>query len=248
MPTTEAAQVSARDRLLSAAADLLDEAQGGPVSTRAICERAGVQAPTLYHHFNSKQGLLDAVITHGFKEFLSQRAASPSDDPIEDIRHGWDLHVRYGLENPGIYARIYGRAVPGQPCGVVAEVEQMILQALQPAARQGRLRVPPEQAARQILAASTGVILTLISQPPDTLDLSLSTGVRDAVLDRISKAPGRRRQTSPDAAPLVPAAIALRAALRDDTGPLTDTETALLDDWLTRLSAPAIQIDGGSKN
>ena len=49
----------ARDRLLLAAAELLDAADGSEVSTRAICDRAGVQAPTLYHHFGSKQGLLD---------------------------------------------------------------------------------------------------------------------------------------------------------------------------------------------
>ena len=47
--------LAARDRLLLAATQLLDEAAGGPVSTREITERAGVRAPTLYHHFGSKQ-------------------------------------------------------------------------------------------------------------------------------------------------------------------------------------------------
>ena len=69
--------------MLHAAAELLDEAQGGEVSTRAICDRAGVQAPTLYHHFGSKQGLLDAVLTHGFAEFLAARDASGEDDDPE---------------------------------------------------------------------------------------------------------------------------------------------------------------------
>ena len=77
-------------------------------------------------------------MTHGFKRFLAEReAARRESDPIDDIREGWDLHVRYGLENPSFYGLIYGRAVPGKPCGVVAEVEAMILRALQPAARAG---------------------------------------------------------------------------------------------------------------
>jgi len=152
---------SPRDRLLLAAAELLEAAQGAEVSTRAITERAGVQAPTLYHHFGSKRGLEDAVATHGFKRFLAEREETgASRDPIDDIREGWDLHVRYGLENPSFYGLVYGRAIPGKPCGVVAEVEAMILRALAPAARAGRLRVPAEQAAREILAASTGVVLT----------------------------------------------------------------------------------------
>jgi AcrR family transcriptional regulator len=228
---------SARDRLLLAAAELMDAAQGAEVSTRAICERAGVQAPTLYHHFGSKQGLQDAVITHGFKQFLAERAASAdraTTDPIGDIRDAWDLHVRYGLENPSFYTLIYGRAVPGQPCGVVAEVEAMILEALQPVARARRLRVAPERAAREILAASTGVVLTLIAQPPGEVDLSLSDDVRDAILERITTTP--RRKANHHGAPLASAAIALDAALAEDAAPLSDGETTLLREWLRRLS------------
>jgi AcrR family transcriptional regulator len=59
-----------RDRLLLAAAQLLDESGNTTVSTRAICERAGVEAPTLYHHFGNKQGLIDAVLRHGFNQYV----------------------------------------------------------------------------------------------------------------------------------------------------------------------------------
>lgn len=228
----------ARDRLLLAAAELLDAAQGAEVSTRAICERAGVQAPTLYHHFGSKQGLLDEVISHGFRRFLSEQMAKAPDDgrdPIDDIRAGWDLHVRYGLENPGFYTLIYGRAVPGEPCGVVAQVEAMILEALQPAAGAGRLRLPAEQAARQILAASTGVVLTLIAQPEDEVDLALSDQVRDAVLDKVAIAP-ERAITGAGAVPLASAARALEEALERGPAPITDGERALMVEWLRRLS------------
>lgn len=233
-----AREASARDRLLLAAAELMDAAQGAEVPTRAICERAGVQAPTLYHHFGSKQGLQDAVITHGFKQFLARRAAlgdGGATDPLDDIRDGWDLHVRYGLENPYFYALIYGRAVPGQPCGVVAEVEAMILQALQPAARERRLRVAPEQAAREILAASTGVVLTLITDSPEHVDLSLSDDVRDAILERITTTP--QPEAKHDGAPLASAAIALDAALAETPASLSSGEAALLREWLRRLIA-----------
>jgi AcrR family transcriptional regulator len=216
------ASPDARDRLLTAAAELLDAAQGAEVSTRAITERAGVQAPTLYHHFGSKRGLEDAVLTHGFKRFLSEREGLGG-DPIEDIRRGWDLHVRYGLEHPAFYGLIYGRVTPGEPCGVVAEVEAMILRALQPAAAAGRLRVTPERAAREILAASTGVVLTLITTGADP---SLSEDVRDALLARITTSGG----------PVADAAATLDAALGNDD--LSPAETALLREWLRRLANP----------
>ncbi|MBE2319456.1 TetR family transcriptional regulator [Solirubrobacter sp. CPCC 204708] len=34
---------------------------------------AGAQAPTLYHHFGSKQALLERVVGHGFRDYLEQR-------------------------------------------------------------------------------------------------------------------------------------------------------------------------------
>ena len=239
-PTARESTPSAKDRLLLAAADLLDAAGGGEVSTRAICERAGVQAPTLYHHFGNKQALLDAVILHGFNRFLADRANQDpggAQDPLDDIRDGWNLHVSYGLENPNFYTRIYGRPVPGQPCGVISQVEQMILRTLRSAAEKGRLRVPPEQAAREILAASTGVVLTLIAQPPDALDLSLSDHVRDAILDRITT-PAGPEPTAPERdAPLTSAAISLNAALAQNPPALSEGETALMRELLARLSA-----------
>ncbi|MDA0173304.1 TetR/AcrR family transcriptional regulator [Solirubrobacter taibaiensis] len=215
----------ARDRLLTAAAELLDAAQGAEVSTRAITERAGVQAPTLYHHFGSKRGLEDAVVTHGFKRFLADReAAGSGGDPIEAIRRGWDLHVRYGVEHPTFYGLIYGQVTPGKPCGVVAEVEAMILRALQPAAAAGRLRVPAEQAAREVLAASTGVVLTLITTGADA---SLSEDIRDAVLARLVIAEG----------PVAEAAAALDAVLDDAS--LSPGELILMREWLHRLGKGA---------
>ena len=97
-----------RDRLLLAAAELLHESGGRTASTRAICERAGVQAPTLYHHFGSKQGLIDAVIQHGFNQYVTAGPEGETIDPIDSLRHGWDRHVQFGLEHPNFYALLYG--------------------------------------------------------------------------------------------------------------------------------------------
>jgi AcrR family transcriptional regulator len=109
-----------------------------------------VRAPTLYHHFGSKQALLDAVVSHGFKEFLrSRRTSSKNSDPLEDIRAGWANHVAFGLEFPDAYAHIYGNVKPGIPCGVTEDVRAHLLKALQPAAIQRRLRVSPAEAARE---------------------------------------------------------------------------------------------------
>jgi hypothetical protein len=110
------------------------------------------------------------------------------------------------------------------------------VEALQAAARHRRLRVPPEQAGRQILAASTGVVFTLITQLPDKVDFALSNQVRDAILDAVTTTLRRERKAS-SANGVAASAIALTAALDDEPDALSPAERTLLRDWLTRLSA-----------
>src|ERR1700736_395183 len=172
-----------RDRLLLAAAELMHESGEPTVSTRAVCERAGVEAPTLYHHFGSKQGLIDAVIQHGFNQYVDPESAHDRAlDPIDAIRHGWDRHVRFGLENPRFYALLYGNVERGKPCAITSPALARLTQLLAAVARIGRVRVAPADVAAQLLAANVGVTLSLIAQPEDATDLALSDHVREAAL------------------------------------------------------------------
>ncbi len=217
---------NARDRLLLAAAELL---QGtGTVSTRAVCERAGVQAPTLYHHFGSKQGLIDAVANHGFTQFT---AVESSGDPLGDLREGWDKHVRFGLEHPTFYALLYGRAEPGKPCAVTAPAHAALRERFGEAATKGLLKVPAEDAAEQVFAANVGVTLTLITQPDP--DFALSERVREAALAGVLNSPAEDDLTT-----RASAALTLGALLREDSGDLTPGEHALLSELLDRLARP----------
>src|SRR5690242_8402503 len=103
-----------RERIVAAAARLLAEGGTDAVSTRAVSAAAGVQPPTIYRLFSDKQGLLDAVVAHGFTAYLTSKSAlEPTADPVEDLRAGWDLHVGLGLANPALYALMYGQYRPG---------------------------------------------------------------------------------------------------------------------------------------
>ncbi|MPZ83504.1 MAG: TetR family transcriptional regulator [Actinophytocola sp.] len=217
---------NARDRLLLAAGELLHESADGRVSTRAITERAGVQAPTLYHHFGSKQGLLDAVANYGFTQYLQEAATGPTGptDPVASIRAGWDHHVHFGLEHPGFYILVYGRIEPGVPCTLSATAERRLLDLLSEV--DTRLRVPAKEAAREMVAANVGITLSLIAQPEP--DLAASDRLRDTVIDALiapERAAGEVRSL----------ATALLAAMNGD-GPLTAAEASLLREWLTRLA------------
>lgn len=65
-------------------------------------------APMLYRLFGDKAGLLAAVVDRGFERYLaSKREARPSEDPVEDLKSGWDNHMRFALEHPSHYRLMY---------------------------------------------------------------------------------------------------------------------------------------------
>jgi len=227
-----------RDRLLLAAAQLMDEAGGISVSTRAICQRAGVEAPTLYHHFGSKQGLVDAVIQHGFTQYTQPEPADDTSlDPIETIRLNWDRHVRFGLDNPRFYALLYGNVERGKPCAITSPALAQLTRLLVAAASVGRLRVAPADAAAQLLAANVGVTLSLIAQPEESTDLTLSDGVREAALAGVL-AQNEVTSTVSASEARTSAALVLATTL-DEADALSPGERALMRELLIRLANPS---------
>ncbi|MEV1295350.1 TetR/AcrR family transcriptional regulator [Pseudonocardia sp. NPDC049635] len=217
-----------RDRLLRAAADLIAASPGEPVPLRAICDAAGVRLPTLYHFFGSKEGLLDAVVEHGFEQYVAlKESREPTGDPIQDIRDGWDAHVAFGLAHPGFYALMYGQVTPGRRPAAQDRTTKLLLDLTREAGRRGRLVTTPERAADHVLAANVGVTLHQITGEPDP---ALSVDVREATLDAVTGGrPGPRPTTERS---LGDAAATVLASLPDDNPALDAPETVLLKKWL----------------
>jgi AcrR family transcriptional regulator len=226
-----------KQRLLESAARLLAE-RGVDVSTRAICEDAGVTAPTLYHYFGDRDGLLQAVVSHGFGEYLAgKKSLNPTGDPIEDIRIGWRNHQTWGTSNPSFYALMYGQVRPGRRVPGIEEGGRLLLDKLEAAARAGLMRVPPIEAARMILAANVGYTLWLISQqelPDDDVSDRLLEGVLASV---VVEGAGAASGSGAGGSAAV-SAIALKAALAVESSPvISSAELPLLESWLDRIAA-----------
>ena len=219
-----------RTRILEAAATLIAEAPDADVSTRAVCEAAGVGAPALYRQFGDKDGLLAAVAAYGYDKYLtSKRALEPSDDPVADLYAGWENHVAFALENPSFYKLMWapGLAIPVDSA---AEAHRMLEAVLERCAAAGRLRLPPVTAAMMIMSAHVGVALSLIYRPELFPDRAVTTRMRDAVFAAVlSDLPD---QDSPDAS-----VTTVAARLRHDPpAALSGSEHALLQEWLARIA------------
>ena len=227
--------MSTRDDILTAAAELLVESSNGDVSTRAICERAGVQAPTLYRHFGDKDALLAAVVDEAFEQYLgSKRLVVATDDPVERLRNGWDSHNAWALAHPAYYRIIFSPFATGSIAA--AEAMAILRTHLDLCAEAGLLRVAPEVAAQMIMAANVGVSLMQLTRGELYPDPALSTRVRDAVHARVFVADIRPSDSDKGRSDVATAATTLAALVAaDDASPLAPTERALLLDWLARL-------------
>ena len=60
------------DRILDAALRLFADRGYDAVSVQEIVEATGITKPPLYHHFGSKQGVLDALVAKNYEDWLAR--------------------------------------------------------------------------------------------------------------------------------------------------------------------------------
>lgn len=215
-------------KIVECAARLLRAQGAGAVTTRAVAQAAGMQAPTIYRFFEDKEALLDAVAEHVFATYVAGKSlADPSGDPVADLRAGWDTHIGFGLANAALFGLF---ADPGRGARSAATTAGLdVLRArVHRVAAAGRLRVPERRAVELLHAAGTGTVLTLLSVPPEHRD----PGLADAMYDAVMRAVLTDVPTLP-ADDATAAAVAFRAVAPDLTV-LSDAERALLSEWLGR--------------
>ena len=225
-----------RERILSATLKLISTGGTEAATTRAVAAAAKVQAPTIYRLFGDKQGLLDAAAAWSVTHYVADKSTRKgSADPLEDLRHGWDRHVAFGLANPGVF-QVMRSSQSGAMSSALAAGQQVLRDKVRRLAIAGRLRVPEERAVALLHSTGVGVIETLLAQPEDQRDPELSSLAREAVLTTIAS-----RHVPPSRTGLHGAANALRASLHE-VSVLSEGERALLGEWLERIAKQ--RIDG----
>ncbi|MEO7715757.1 MAG: TetR/AcrR family transcriptional regulator [Capsulimonas sp.] len=221
-----------KTRIIVSAIELLSHGGRDAVTTRAVADAAGVQAPAIYRLFGDKNGLLDAVAEHGFQAYLREKSVrKPGQDPVEDLRFGWDLHVEFGLSHAAIYLLMYADPRPGAKSSAAEAGYRVLQEHIRRVAAAGRLRISEERAADLFHASGCGTVLTLLGKAEGQRDMHLSEIAREAAIAAITTDLPAFESSGP-----VAAAVALRAVL-PDIGLLSEGERALLYEWLNRLAA-----------
>lgn len=180
-----------RRAILDAAADLIATKGEDGLSIREVCNRAGVTAPTIYHHFGDKAALIDRVVDEHFADFdraFARRTVPP--DPVEALRWAFGRYVEFGVRYPAHYRLMFegGRIRPTE--GSLASYDGLRQRvAAIHAAR--RLRTTVEDATAAFWAAVHGVTSLAIRGifKPQSAALAL---VRDAIISQLTRGPGDR--------------------------------------------------------
>jgi AcrR family transcriptional regulator len=182
-----------RERLIQAGRELFGARGYEDTSIGAILEAAGVTRGSLYHHFETKEALFDAVLDRVVAEIAATaaEAARAASDPVASLRAGFTAWLRMALD-PAVQ-----RIALLDPPSVVGwtrwrEIdEQHILGGLRATmrrlAREGRLPPGDVDLYTHMLLAAVNEAALLIARSEEP-EAALATGQAavDALIDRLT--------------------------------------------------------------
>lgn len=91
----------ARRAILDATETLLIESGGSDFSIRSLSKRCGYSAPTVYHYFRDKDGLVDALLEERIAVLADAIERVPATrDPVRDLSEVLKLFVGFGAAHP----------------------------------------------------------------------------------------------------------------------------------------------------
>ena len=156
-----------KDTLLDVAYRVLEEEGVSALTTRRVCEEAGVTMPTLYHHFGNRDGLLSAVHAVALQKFMAKkRALAQTADPLADLRASCEQVLEFAGAHPAVTVAVMTRAV--ELPSMFSQAYALMRHRIDRCAKSGALRVPPEQAAEHVWAVIQGLVLSIVASPTGT--------------------------------------------------------------------------------
>jgi AcrR family transcriptional regulator len=161
----EQARRDLRARILDAATVLFDEGGAEAVTMRAVAERIGYSATTIYLHFADRDALLFAIVDDAFGVFADAMTAAIASTPEPRGRLGamGRAYVGFALDHPAHYRLMFVQRpdylLEHGPAEERARIESMGalagIVADSPTGRVGRL--DPAAAADALWAAMHGI-------------------------------------------------------------------------------------------
>jgi AcrR family transcriptional regulator len=182
MPAERTKTRSTRRAILDATAELLFERGADQLTIRRVEERSGCRAPTIYHYFHDKTGLIDTLLEERCGRLLGKLRRVPrGGDPVEYLRELARAYIDFGLQNRTHYALISAPRPDSALLLPSAEAARLLVfRALEAASRARGVRGDREAMFQALWAVLHGVVSLIVSRPnhpwrPELVDLALAT-------------------------------------------------------------------------
>jgi AcrR family transcriptional regulator len=105
-----AARIPTEQRIRRAALRLLEKNGPEAVTMRRLARAIGITPMAIYHHFATREALLQAVVDGEFGEFLDLIGkTSRLDTPEGQIVHALDAYMEYALSRPQIFDYVFSK-------------------------------------------------------------------------------------------------------------------------------------------
>ncbi len=174
-----------RRAILEATDTLLVEEGVERFSMRRLADRCGYTAPTIYHHFGDKNGLLDALIDERFRRLLVTLRGRPRrESPLSSLRAMAESFVQFGLDHPAHFHLVTSRKLNGsEPLPALEEVRELFEESLTRLGEKGLLNAhSPSEAGQSLWAMLHGLVSLQIYRPEIDWSETLVQTSLDALL------------------------------------------------------------------
>jgi AcrR family transcriptional regulator len=161
--------VEAHTAILDAAGSILLEDGYELFTMRKLADRCGYTAPTIYHHFGDKKGLIDALLEEVFRDLVSRlKQVSSGPDPLDRMRAQFHAFVAFALRNPTHYRLLTTpRANEDEPPPSGEEARGLLEQPLQLLDEADRLCGAPLDAVQQSFWVLLHGLISLQTHRPE---------------------------------------------------------------------------------
>ena len=165
-----------------------------------MCDRAGVKAPTLYHHFGDLGRLQQIAVERAVSEaaIRKQDGGNAAATALERLRAGWDAYLALAREEPGVFRALAREVVAGSLPAAAQASYAALVENCRALDTEHPLRHAPETAAQLLWAAAHGAAcLVLAGQHGFPVSPALDAALQEAAIAAIV---GETRQPAPQRA------------------------------------------------
>jgi AcrR family transcriptional regulator len=154
-----------RTEILDAAWDQVRESGLAALSLRDLARTVGMQPPSLYSYFDSKNAIYDAMYAQGVQAFIDSRPARLPQDALAGLKEMAHYFIRFCTADPARYQLLFQRTIPGfEPSAESFEISKRGL--AETAERLASIGITEPQSLDLFTALVTGLADQQISNDP----------------------------------------------------------------------------------